>query len=219
LKTCCTCKNSKEEINFGKNKNTEDGLSAQCRQCATEYRDSHKQDKVNCPSSNIEYRREYIKNNKDRINKLRKEKYKGNPEKYREQGRKSHQNHREERLKRQRMYYENNKESFVKKNKEYRQSHPDEILLRNRQREKLLNSFPIIKQSEINNLLNEHNHKCFYCGINIKRGINLHLDHKTPLSRGGEHTISNLAPACITCNLRKRTKTAEQFLMKINGGK
>lgn len=33
-------------------------------------------------------------------------------------------------------------------------------------------------------------------------------DHCKPLSRGGAHHISNVAPSCAACNYRKGTRTA-----------
>jgi 5-methylcytosine-specific restriction endonuclease McrA len=69
-----------------------------------------------------------------------------------------------------------------------------------------------IKQKDILNLLQNHNYQCYYCGIKVAQGDNLHLDHKIPLSKDGEHSITNLTPACATCNLKKGTKTDIEFL-------
>lgn len=52
---------------------------------------------------------------------------------------------------------------------------------------------------------------CFYCGCDIPFGSR-HVDHVVPLSRCGSHTLDNLVIACATCNLRKGTQTAEEFL-------
>lgn len=52
--------------------------------------------------------------------------------------------------------------------------------------------------------------RCFYCNIRTEQGKR-HVDHKTPLCRGGVHSPENLAIACATCNLRKNRKTAEEF--------
>ena len=49
---------------------------------------------------------------------------------------------------------------------------------------------------------------CIYCGEKKKPTI----DHKVPLARGGTNDISNLVPACGSCNSRKGTKTAKEFL-------
>jgi 5-methylcytosine-specific restriction endonuclease McrA len=37
-------------------------------------------------------------------------------------------------------------------------------------------------------------------------------DHMTPLTRGGNHTLSNVVPACQSCNSRKYTKTLLEFV-------
>lgn len=49
---------------------------------------------------------------------------------------------------------------------------------------------------------------CVYCG-EAKR---LEADHKVPISRGGSNDITNIVPACRSCNARKSTKTAREFL-------
>ena len=45
--------------------------------------------------------------------------------------------------------------------------------------------------------------ECFYCGRRflIKK---LHVDHKIPVTKGGEHTAKNICRACPRCNIRKR---------------
>ncbi len=55
----------------------------------------------------------------------------------------------------------------------------------------------------------DYDHTCFYCDTKPEE---LTQDHMLPLSRGGDHTASNIVPCCRSCNSRKRTKTAEEFL-------
>lgn len=40
---------------------------------------------------------------------------------------------------------------------------------------------------------------------------NDHLEHKTPLSRGGDNSYSNLAVACSFCNLSKHNMTEQEY--------
>jgi 5-methylcytosine-specific restriction endonuclease McrA len=50
----------------------------------------------------------------------------------------------------------------------------------------------------------KYGNKCLCCG-----SPEVHLDHIKPLSRGGEHTASNVQPLCGSCNSRKMTKTID----------
>ncbi len=59
----------------------------------------------------------------------------------------------------------------------------------------------------IRNLLND---ECFYCGKALHGGG--HLDHMTPLMRGGSNWPENLVVACVKCNLDKHAKTAGEFI-------
>ena len=39
-----------------------------------------------------------------------------------------------------------------------------------------------------------------------------HIDHRTPISRGGTNRLDNLQPACAPCNIQKFKKTHEEYL-------
>ena len=46
--------------------------------------------------------------------------------------------------------------------------------------------------------------RCEYCRMHQSlQGATFHVEHIVPKSRGGESTLSNLAWACPSCNLRK----------------
>lgn len=49
-------------------------------------------------------------------------------------------------------------------------------------------------------IVNHYGHRCVYCGRKMKR---LSQDHIIPLSQGGSHTLSNVVPACRSCNSKK----------------
>jgi 5-methylcytosine-specific restriction endonuclease McrA len=50
---------------------------------------------------------------------------------------------------------------------------------------------------------------CAYCGVSIPP---YHIDHETPLMRGGSNSIENISLTCPPCNQRKHTRTASEFL-------
>lgn len=51
---------------------------------------------------------------------------------------------------------------------------------------------------------------CYLClnPIEFKKD---HLEHKTPVSRGGTNEYNNLGVSCKECNFRKHTKTEEEY--------
>ena len=49
---------------------------------------------------------------------------------------------------------------------------------------------------------------CAYCGSTE----HIAQDHAVPLSRGGDHTLVNVVPACRSCNSRKHTMTLLEFV-------
>ena len=48
--------------------------------------------------------------------------------------------------------------------------------------------------------------RCAYCGDCWE-----HIDHIVPISKGGEHTRYNLAPACKSCNVHKNATLVETW--------
>lgn len=48
-----------------------------------------------------------------------------------------------------------------------------------------------------------YGHRCVYCGRKMQR---LTMDHITPLSKGENHTASNIVPACQSCNSKKKDR-------------
>lgn len=53
--------------------------------------------------------------------------------------------------------------------------------------------------------------ECHYC----KKQVTFqewHMEHKTPVSRGGRNKLDNLAISCPSCNLRKGRRTEDEFL-------
>ena len=60
-------------------------------------------------------------------------------------------------------------------------------------------------------LLEKQNYKCTYCGCDLNEK-GKHLEHKTPICRGGIHSIENIQFTCPKCNLNKGRMTHNEFL-------
>ncbi|WP_053603307.1 HNH endonuclease [Bacillus gobiensis] len=69
-----------------------------------------------------------------------------------------------------------------------------------------------ITVDQIRTIYNAHDGKCIYCGATEEEtGKSHHMDHITPLSRGGTNHISNLVIACASCNISKADKPLITF--------
>ena len=58
--------------------------------------------------------------------------------------------------------------------------------------------------------IREYNYRCAYCG----RRCALTMDHVISLSKGGDHLIKNVVPACTECNSRKGVKLWQPKIFK-----
>ncbi len=56
--------------------------------------------------------------------------------------------------------------------------------------------------------LKEYDNHCAYCDNKFRQ---LEQEHIIPLSKGGNHTASNIVPACRSCNVRKRNSVGKYF--------
>jgi 5-methylcytosine-specific restriction endonuclease McrA len=54
-------------------------------------------------------------------------------------------------------------------------------------------------------------HQCAYCDAPAE-----HLDHVTPISRGGRDVLRNVLPACANCNLAKTDLTLAEWAAKLS---
>ena len=62
---------------------------------------------------------------------------------------------------------------------------------------------------DIANIRRRLGDKCAYCRIPLNGAGE--IDHKTPISQGGDNSPENLTLACRTCNRDKHGKTAAEF--------
>jgi len=60
-----------------------------------------------------------------------------------------------------------------------------------------------------NYLLEKHSRKCFYCDKEVST---FEVEHMIPKAKGGSNRIDNLTLSCHSCNQKKGTLTAEEFI-------
>lgn len=123
-------------------------------------------------------------------------------------------------------YRQENLECVLEKDKEYRLNNPAKIIESRRRFQKTdkcrmyqrvyqsnrrvkVRSLGKFTKEDIKDLYASQGGRCYYCSVEIEEGY--HIEHMTPLSRGGRNDVSNVCLACAPCNLKKQTKTVEEF--------
>jgi 5-methylcytosine-specific restriction endonuclease McrA len=182
-KQCSKCKESKSLDQFYKDKNGKYGVTSICKKCKKRIV------------------REYYNNNRDKIAKYHKE----------------YRNINKDRLiKYNREYKNNNRDRLNKYQKEYQKTERGKLLSKlkeqNRRYKKKYNtnSGERLTKEQIDYLTEVYTH-CAYCSTPLTPE-NTHIDHIHPLSKDGSHSIDNVVLACKDCNLKKNSKTLDQWL-------
>ena len=63
-----------------------------------------------------------------------------------------------------------------------------------------------LTQAQWNAILKKYGRKCLACGAT---GVELHIDHVIPLSKGGGNVKENIQPLCGPCNIKKFTDSTD----------
>ena len=169
----------------------------------------------------LAYQRAWYLLNQERL-KLKQKRY---YEAHIEEARKYREDHKKYISKRMKKWRENHKkdileymmewrrqnEKHIKEyGEQYRKEHPEvKRLSEQKRRARKRGKEGDITADHIMGLLSLQECQCIYCGRLIK--TNYTIDHVTPLSRGGEHDISNLQLLCKSCNSKKGAKTDEEY--------
>lgn len=129
----------------------------------------------------------------------------------RENGREYRQQNRERRLGKQREWREQNREHIHEYGREWRQNNPEKVqtysATRRVRKRGNLTETDIQQSAEYRKML--EGTPCHYCGTT--EGI-FEIDHKQPVSRGGDDHWTNLVNSCFDCNRSKSSKTYEEFM-------
>ena len=134
-----------------------------------------------------------------------------NPEHIRELDKKRNQTEKRKKWTREYrpQYYEDNKEKFQEYNRQWMRKHRELFNHYGHVHRARKHGTQIsITRYDWDEILKEHDNKCYYCG---KGNIKLTRDHKIASALGGGYTKENIVPACNSCNSRKKRLTPEQF--------
>lgn len=221
-KVCSKCKKEKPNTNeyFAFRNKSKGILKSSCKTCDKEYRKNNKEriresKKVYAERNKVrlkEYFKEYYKNNRCKIMKSTKEYQENNKEKVREykkeyRNRDKTKNMMKEYLK---EYKKNNKDKLNEYFKEYQKNNKDKMIFYSSQRRALrAGNGGSYTQEQRTEMLEYFNYKCAYTGKCIEN--NLHVDHITPVTKGGSNYIYNLVPATPSANMSKGNKDMEEW--------
>jgi len=151
-----------------------------------------------CKESWRVYRNEYRQKNKDAANSY---------------GREYYQKNKVAMLASDKEYYQKNRQKRIdassKWNKENKERHNEHARTKNNRRRAAKSIKFTVEQ--LAGRLDYWGRKC-YLKLEGCTGEYKHLDHVIPLSRGGLHALSNLRPACQSCNLRKGNKLLKELV-------
>jgi 5-methylcytosine-specific restriction endonuclease McrA len=115
----------------------------------------------------------------------------------------------------QAKYYAENREKKLAYQVKYRKDNPDKVRAHRHQRRAVkANASGTHTASDWKAKLEYYGYRCRYCGIHKSETSEgwLEADHAIPLSRGGTNFISNIVPACRSCNASKHAKTFKDYL-------
>ena len=203
-KTCSKCGLSKTLNLFSKDKSKKSGYTASCLECRASYAKTRRINNLDFAEKANASSRAYYHANKERLKRNYKKWVKGNPNLRREIDKRFREKNRESQRERAVDYRSRNPE----KRKEWAQKNPEKqtaIYARRSFQVRGGERFAV----SLKELAKMYAGKCSYCGSPAA-----HIDHIIPLSRGGQHRIGNLTPACASCNLSKGSK----FLMEWKKG-
>jgi len=143
--------------------------------------------------------------------------YAQDPEKARQEARTHYAKHRDILAARARQYRAENPDTMKETQRRFRQNHPGydrtwnqahpevhQATEERRRAHKAAAAINDFTRAQWEVMKQHYGHRCVYCGRKMKR---LTMDHLTPISKGGNHTASNIVPACQICNSIKGTKT------------
>ncbi len=213
-KICTECQKLLPLSNFSIQKLGKFGRTSKCRSCRSKkyYTPVIIIDRP--PALSVkDQRKQYYIHNRDIILAKSKQWYQDNKQHKLEYD----QNYRTLNLDRLRMrtrvYTSNNLQKIQDQTRKYRNSEIGKLIRKNSNIKRKRRLKGQLSLSELLDFQKQSTH-CSYC--NIPLPAKWHIDHIIPISKGGEHILSNICASCPTCNLQKGTLMPDVFRQKQN---
>jgi 5-methylcytosine-specific restriction endonuclease McrA len=219
---CTKCGRTKPTSEFSPDRRTPKGFQSQCKACNTAHTKAYYRANTTKVLARQKERNQQRRINND-VDFLERQKT---------AQRKYYANHKQAKNARSKVWQSNNPDRMKAAYKRYRERHPEQVKAYNkaygathkalkssltmawakanpdrtrangarrraRKADAPINDFTAKQWQEMKA---HYGHKCVYCGRKMQR---LTMDHITPLIHGGSHTLSNIVPACHSCNSRK----------------
>lgn len=177
VKLCRKCGLTKPLHDFSHNKRAKDGLQYACKLCQQAEIKAYRQAHPEYKSiPDLEYQRRYYQTNRDRVLRRMAKNYQDDPDKY----------------KARRRRYESTPMGKIVRRATYTRY----------QSRKTQNHQLSYTAHEIVKRCDQFYNRCAYCGTDAS----LQMDHFLPIASGGPDVLSNLIPACSSCNTSKQDK-------------
>lgn len=184
-KRCTRCGETKFLTEYAPDRRASDGRCSGCRACATKWKRDHP---------------EWVKAYHEKRKLTEREKLRAW-----ERGR-----DREKKNAKNRRYKERNREKMSAQQRDYYRRHPEKVIQAVEMRRARIAGAEVsdFTRADWERIKVLWNFQCAYCGCTPDL---LTKDHVVPLARGGNHTASNIVPACHRCNSGKKDKLLSEW--------
>ena len=214
-KICKKCNTEKSITEFYYNKK-KDTYETNCNSCLSLYRKEYRE-------KNKEKAKQYASNwrtiNEQRKKELDRKYRENNIEKIKECRKKYAIDNSKKLIEKSKKWYQLNKERAKATKKEYNKIYKttesyrlSNKIQRIKRRKQLKNTKNQVTSKVLKEIIDKSSN-CYWCNKPLK--YDYHIDHYIPLSKGGEHTITNLVISCPDCNLKKHAKDPYEFANSI----
>ena len=176
---------------------------AKCGEKAAKFRATHKDEKSI-------YNAEYRAANKSKLDAYMKGWYRRNKDALTARNKARYEASRDAYLAQKREYYIKNRDAIRAKKKTNREpSRRNEDIRRARKSGATVGDLRLIAEWE-KRWRRKPLVRCYWCRSDIKPAVATR-DHLVPLSRGGEHSASNLVVSCGSCNSKKHARPLDKW--------